>query len=160
MKHIVVDVPDEYGPGAVDDLLEAVARTAHGWVDDRHGTFDVAVWLVNNSHPAAVPGPSTEKAAPRLDQLTRDDRVRSGDAGRIERREGVRSGEPCFAGTRIPVDVIRRWLVNNPDPAALLDAYPALTLADIEAATRSDSATPGLTAEETDAFEAVVKAPL
>ena len=71
---------------------------------------------------------------------------------------------PCVcahrARTRIPVATIRRWLVNNPDPAALLDAYPRLTLADIEAAARPSSAIPGLTEAEQDAFEAVVKDPL
>src|SRR6185437_8405987 len=55
-------------------------------------------------------------------------------AGRLVRRRGVMGSKPIFAGTRIPVETVQRYLDAGCDAAAILAEYPSLTAADIEAA--------------------------
>jgi uncharacterized protein (DUF433 family) len=45
-----------------------------------------------------------------------------------------------FAGTRIPVATVQRYLEAGYDTAAILREYPSLTSADVEAARRRSSA--------------------
>lgn len=47
---------------------------------------------------------------------------------------GACGGEPCFAGTRIPVRLVVSRLVLGHDVDELLADYPALCLADLELA--------------------------
>lgn len=69
----------------------------------------------------------------RIEQGTqRDERL----AGHIERRRGVRGGKPVFAGTRVPVDTVKRYLAAGRSADEVLEAFPALTRADVEAAER------------------------
>jgi uncharacterized protein (DUF433 family) len=56
------------------------------------------------------------------------------DAGRIVKRPGVLGGKPVFAGTRIPVGTVQRYLQAGYDADAILEEYPSLKPADIEAA--------------------------
>lgn len=58
--------------------------------------------------------------------------------GQIEKRRGVRGSKPVLAGTRIPVATVRRYLDAGRSTADVLEAYPDLTEADIEAV-RSDA---------------------
>jgi uncharacterized protein (DUF433 family) len=53
---------------------------------------------------------------------------------RIEVDPKVMLGKPVIRGTRIPVDLILRKLGEGAAEADLLDAYPRLTQADIQAA--------------------------
>lgn len=53
---------------------------------------------------------------------------------RIEMNAKVMMGKPVIRGTRIPVELILRKLSEGATEADLLDAYPRLTKADIEAA--------------------------
>lgn len=46
----------------------------------------------------------------------------------------IMSGKPVIKGTRIPVESILRWLGRGTTIEKLLDEYPTLTLADIQAA--------------------------
>ncbi len=55
-------------------------------------------------------------------------------AGKVVRRRGVLGGKPIFAGTRIPVATVQRYLQAGYATGAIIDEYPALTPADIEAA--------------------------
>jgi uncharacterized protein (DUF433 family)/DNA-binding transcriptional MerR regulator len=55
-------------------------------------------------------------------------------AGRLVRRRGVMGSKPIFAGTRIPVETVRRYLDAGCDTEAILKEYPSLTAEDIEAA--------------------------
>jgi uncharacterized protein (DUF433 family) len=53
---------------------------------------------------------------------------------RIEINPEVMLGKPVIRGTRIPVELILRKLSEGATEADLLDAYPRLTRADIQAA--------------------------
>lgn len=53
---------------------------------------------------------------------------------RIEINPDVMLGKPVVRGTRIPVELILRKLSEGATTADLLDAYPRLTDADIQAA--------------------------
>jgi uncharacterized protein (DUF433 family) len=53
---------------------------------------------------------------------------------RIEVNPAVMLGKPVIRGTRIPVELIIRKLGEGATQADLLDAYPRLTRADIQAA--------------------------
>jgi uncharacterized protein (DUF433 family) len=53
--------------------------------------------------------------------------------GRIEKRRGVHGSKPVLAGTRIPVAAVRRYLQAGRSTADVLEAYPDLTEADVEA---------------------------
>jgi uncharacterized protein (DUF433 family)/DNA-binding transcriptional MerR regulator len=55
-------------------------------------------------------------------------------AGRMVRRRGVMGSKPIFAGTRIPVETVLRYLDAGCDTEAILAEYPSLTPADVEAA--------------------------
>ncbi len=52
---------------------------------------------------------------------------------RIEINPRVALGKPVIRGTRIPVELILRKLSEGASEADLLDAYPRLTRADIQA---------------------------
>jgi uncharacterized protein (DUF433 family) len=64
--------------------------------------------------------------------VTRDKR----QVGQIEKRRGVHGSKPVLAGTRIPVDTVRRYLQAGRPKADILKAFPDLTEADIEAVRR------------------------
>jgi uncharacterized protein (DUF433 family)/DNA-binding transcriptional MerR regulator len=55
-------------------------------------------------------------------------------AGKIVRRRGVHGSKPIFAGTRIPVGTVQRYLQAGYDTEAIIREYPSLTPADIETA--------------------------
>jgi uncharacterized protein (DUF433 family)/DNA-binding transcriptional MerR regulator len=55
-------------------------------------------------------------------------------SGKVVRRRGVLGGKPIFAGTRIPVAVVQRYLQAGYGTDAIIEEYPSLTPADIEAA--------------------------
>lgn len=57
-----------------------------------------------------------------------------GSEGQVTSRRGVQRSKPVFAGTRIPVATVQRYLDAGYDTAAILSEYPSLTEADIEAA--------------------------
>jgi DNA-binding transcriptional MerR regulator len=61
-------------------------------------------------------------------------------AGKIVRRRGVHASEPVFAGTRIPVGAVQRYLQAGYEAQAIIEEYPSLTLADVEAARQSAAA--------------------
>jgi uncharacterized protein (DUF433 family) len=53
---------------------------------------------------------------------------------RIEINPEVMLGKPVIRGTRIPVEIVLRKLSEGITETDLLDAYPRLTRADIQAA--------------------------
>jgi len=53
---------------------------------------------------------------------------------RIEINPAVMLGKPVIRGTRIPIELIIRKLSEGATEADLLDAYPRLSKADIQAA--------------------------
>jgi uncharacterized protein (DUF433 family) len=53
---------------------------------------------------------------------------------RIEINPEVMLGKPVIRGTRIPVEIVLRKLSEGMTVTDLLDAYPRLTRADIQAA--------------------------
>jgi len=55
---------------------------------------------------------------------------------RIEINPRVMLGKPVIRGTRIPVELILRKLSEGASEADLLDGYPSLKRADIQAAMR------------------------
>jgi uncharacterized protein len=46
----------------------------------------------------------------------------------------VMGGKPCIKGTRIPIDLILRYLGDGQSVEAILEAFPALTREDVRAA--------------------------
>lgn len=56
------------------------------------------------------------------------------DTDRIEINPKVMLGKPVIRGTRLTVELILRKLAEGATHDALLDAYPQLTAADIQAA--------------------------
>jgi uncharacterized protein (DUF433 family) len=61
-------------------------------------------------------------------------------AGQVTSRRGVHRSKPVFAGTRIPVATVQRYLDAGHDTATIISEYPSLTEADIEAARRRPAA--------------------
>jgi uncharacterized protein (DUF433 family)/DNA-binding transcriptional MerR regulator len=57
-----------------------------------------------------------------------------GTAGKVTKRRGVLGGKPIFAGTRIPVGTVQRYLQAGYGTEAIIEEYPSLTPADIDAA--------------------------
>jgi uncharacterized protein (DUF433 family) len=55
-------------------------------------------------------------------------------ATRVTRNPGIYRGKPIIRGTRMPVDLIIDFLNNGATPEEIVDDYPDLTLADVEAA--------------------------
>jgi DNA-binding transcriptional MerR regulator len=71
------------------------------------------------------------------------DRVKDRDpraVGQVTSRRGVHRSKPVFAGTRIPVATVQRYLDAGYDTAAIIREYPSLTPADVEAARRQAAA--------------------
>ena len=58
---------------------------------------------------------------------------RAGSEGQIERRRGALGSKELIAGTRIPVATVRRYLEADRTPEQIIEAYPDLTFADVEA---------------------------
>lgn len=53
---------------------------------------------------------------------------------RISIKPEVMDGKPCIKGTRIPVDLILRYLGNGQSIEEILEAFPGLTKEDVHAA--------------------------
>jgi uncharacterized protein (DUF433 family) len=58
-------------------------------------------------------------------------------AGKLVQRRGVVVGKPVFEGTRIPLTAVEPYLRRGLPDERILDAFPLLTEADIEAARRT-----------------------
>ena len=52
---------------------------------------------------------------------------------RIISDPGIMTGKPVIRGTRIPVETVLAHLAENPDIDDLLEAYPRLTVEDVQA---------------------------
>jgi DNA-binding transcriptional MerR regulator len=60
----------------------------------------------------------------------------SDDAGRVEKRRGVHASAPVFAGTRIRVATVQRYLQQGYETNAILEAFPDLRMEDVDEARR------------------------
>jgi uncharacterized protein (DUF433 family) len=60
--------------------------------------------------------------------------------GVVERRRGRLGSTPVFAGTRVPVETVRRLHAAGWDEARILSNYPGLTAVDVRAATSARQA--------------------
>lgn len=60
--------------------------------------------------------------------------------GKTERRRGRMGSKEVFAGTRVPVATVRRYLSAGRTPEEVLKSYPSLTRRDLDAIARSASA--------------------
>jgi DNA-binding transcriptional MerR regulator len=58
------------------------------------------------------------------------------DAGRVEQRRGVHASAPVFAGTRIRVATVQRYLQQGYQTDAILQAFPDLNVEDVDEARR------------------------
>jgi uncharacterized protein (DUF433 family) len=52
----------------------------------------------------------------------------------IEVRPGVRSGKPCFVGTRITVFDVLEYLAGGMSEAQIIEDFPELTIAHVRQA--------------------------
>ena len=66
----------------------------------------------------------------RLHRSTRRD---EDEIGRVEKRRGALGNKELFAGTRIPVATVRRYLAEDISVEEILEAFPALRTEDVEA---------------------------
>ena len=62
------------------------------------------------------------------------------EAGRVEKRRGVHASAPVFAGTRIRVSTVQRYLRQGYQTEEILEAFPDLSVADVEEARRQQVA--------------------
>ncbi|MGH3540894.1 MAG: DUF433 domain-containing protein [Mycobacterium sp.] len=60
-------------------------------------------------------------------------RSEEGLVGKIERRPGAMGGKPLLAGTRVPVETVRRYLAAGRSVDDILEGFPILTVDDVEA---------------------------
>jgi DNA-binding transcriptional MerR regulator len=58
------------------------------------------------------------------------------DAGHVETRRGVHASTPVFAGTRIRVVTVQRYLKQGYQTGAILEAFPDLSVEDVDEARR------------------------
>ena len=56
------------------------------------------------------------------------------DAGRVEKPRGVHASAPVFAGTRIRVATVQRYLQQGYETSAILEAFPDLRVEDVDEA--------------------------
>lgn len=61
---------------------------------------------------------------------------RVGEPGRVERRKGVMSNRPVFAGTRTPVEAVHTYMRRDIPDSEILEAFPHLEPDDLETARR------------------------
>ena len=54
--------------------------------------------------------------------------------GKVEKRRGALGNKQLFAGTRIPVATVRRYLADGAQLGEILEAFPALRAEDVDAA--------------------------
>lgn len=64
----------------------------------------------------------------------------AGSEGRFERRRGALGSKDLIAGTRIPVATVRRYLDAKRTPEQIIESFPDLTRADIEAVRSTNAA--------------------
>lgn len=57
-------------------------------------------------------------------------------SGKVERRRGTLGSKPVLAGTRVPVDTVKRYLEAGRSVEQILESFPALTAEDVEAVRR------------------------
>lgn len=62
----------------------------------------------------------------------------------IETRPGVRSGKPCFVGTRITVDDVLEYVAAGMTAEAIVADFPELTVELVDAVSVSDGRRRGL----------------
>jgi uncharacterized protein (DUF433 family) len=67
-------------------------------------------------------------------RIRRATRRTESDFGKVERHRGRRASNDVFAGTRLPVQTVVSWLQNGFTAEQVIDAYPDLTLADVQVA--------------------------
>lgn len=72
----------------------------------------------------------------RISQLAEERR-----AGGVEKRRGVLGSKAVVAGTRIPVESIQRLRADGADDVEIIELYPDLTRADIDAALSQEQIT-------------------
>ena len=76
--------------------------------------------------------------APHLDPLRlridKAARRSADDEGRVEERRGVHGSAPVFAGTRIRVATVQRYLQQGYETSAILEAFPDLRVEDVDEA--------------------------
>lgn len=53
---------------------------------------------------------------------------------RVVVKADVMGGKPCITGTRVPVDLILRYLGDGQSPAQIVEAFPGLSVEDVLAA--------------------------
>jgi uncharacterized protein (DUF433 family)/DNA-binding transcriptional MerR regulator len=72
-----------------------------------------------------------DRVSARIDAAARRDPA---TPGKVVKRRGVQGGTPIFAGTRIPVGAVQRYLQAGYSTKEIIREYPSLTPADIAVA--------------------------
>ena len=66
-------------------------------------------------------------------RLHRSTQRNDDEVGRVEKRRGALGSKELFAGTRIPVATVRRYLADGAPVEEILEAFPALRAEDLKA---------------------------
>jgi len=69
-------------------------------------------------------------------RITAGTRRDSALSGKVERRRGVMGSKPVLAGTRVPVETVKRYLDAGRTVEQILQSFPALTAEDVETVRR------------------------
>lgn len=108
----------------VEDGRIYVSADGETWFDGRRVRQTVGRPIIFNLREL--------RASAREAALARDPE----QVGRIERRKGVKRGRPVFAGTRLPVEVLREYFARGYSDARIMQSFPILEPPDIATARR------------------------
>jgi uncharacterized protein (DUF433 family)/DNA-binding transcriptional MerR regulator len=85
-----------------------------------------------------LPGQTVIPEVLNLDEIRSEARRAVGrpvdSVGKIECRRGALGSAPVFAGTRVPVETVRRYFAQQIPDVEILEAFPSLKPADLDAA--------------------------
>lgn len=97
------------------------------YLQDENGRWE------DGDHPGQGVIPQVLDLRPLRTRIDESAKRASSSVGRIERRRGALGSQPVLAGTRIPVDAVRRYLEAGWSPAEVVEEFPLLTTEDVEA---------------------------
>ncbi len=134
LQHIRRTVTFLRGYASVDSPLRELRFAVHH--DEIHFQMPDGSWSGEYA-PDQTIAPQVLALDPIVARIRRGAQRPAGTEGRIERVRKVRSSKPVFAGTRVPVSAVSAYLKRGIADDRILDAFPDLTVKDIEAARHS-----------------------
>jgi DNA-binding transcriptional MerR regulator len=118
--------------GYAQPLTQVTFATSGEEVFVQHGdgSWESARW------PDQTVLPQVIDLAPLRAQIAKAAERKPESVGQVERRRGALGYKPLIAGTRVPVETVRRYLEHGATTAEIIAAYPVLREQDVEAVRR------------------------